>query len=602
MASMKTFDVESGHARRGFARGKFASGKTMARIGWAASLLCVACSGEQGSGDSVAGFEGMQVGTMEEVSGLDTVLPTKFIEKTNGTVQFGPGCSAAEQTKVRSAMTLLMSALQGIKLNMCLSEAFLSYTRRTDVDTIAGRLRESMPTQIDCTTQQGAGITGDIGVNFERLALDHSALQSNTEAEVAATIAHEISHNKGYRHPENGNFDRDYSVPYVIGNCIHSIALNHNPARPHWEIDSLGQTFVNTSRRTLRDEVRTAQVGETVPANGLLWDLRCPGTQVSTALAVGVSSIFPRGIAVNCATATAATSSVGFGAFNGTGDIAVGCPANSVLVGVIGTSAGVAANINGLCAQTAFVEAKIQTVSSVIRTMASLGDNYIRLCPPGMAVNGVTGHTNPTGELGEFGVTCRDMAAPATGASRWLDFVGSTAAAPQKALNVVECEGRGAMVSILGSSTGTTINALGGMCTGIEPLSRRARVRTTQFTEKYIAPVVGEDASSSALVFTDGSNARCPDNEVLIGANIRASTVVSQIEGVCANAEAWTNASAPAPALHTIRARGSAAGTLVGPRCARGEVLTGFAALTAKPSTVTVVNGVIPICRDFRLP
>jgi hypothetical protein len=563
-----------------------------------------------GTWSSDVRFPGFAQQTSREISGIDDVSLVSLVEKANGAITFGPNCSAAERDKLNQAMAMVQSGLTSNDALLCMANGFLSYTNGMDPETLDFWLKFNVATEIDCGGA-GAGQTleGDVGALIrERFTVSHDTLTRRTE-HVATTILHELTHTKGARHPSpsQSGFEHEFTIPYTAGSCIEGIALGDGfPFNPHSQPQGPNDRLVTRRNRALLpDESYTTNVGGKL-SNSFLFDLRCEG--FAEGIALGAPAPVPRGLAFDCN----AGSPIFIGTF-GANAAAAGCAAGEVLIGIAGTSPpnSLPQTVFGLCQPLASVQTGVIAPSRIISAFPTDGSmNYLRLCPAGMAINGLAGHVTST-NLGDFSVHCEAVNGFRTRAERRLTIRGvAQGNTSDGIIDLVRCAGRGALRGFLGMNTGGTIYGFGGVCANIESLADRGRVRTVpslQFLEWYPAPPVGDHkadirfgAVAVANSFTNPT--QCNDDEALIGANFREQGRVSFIQGICSNAEQWTNVSQPTPILRALRGFGSTTGSILESRCSRGELLVGAEVNHSIRNSDggRTIDTIRPICRDFR--
>jgi hypothetical protein len=140
-------------------------------------------------------------------------------------------CSAANQTKLLAAMDILQAALftnDGAAFRQCFENTILA-TRpgltgmfERDVGFMFGKMRENLPTRIECAPLSFAGQAA-LGIATEDLKIQTTFVQNAGVLQIAQVILHEVSHNKGFNHHDNAvvsPFEANNTVPKQLENCL----------------------------------------------------------------------------------------------------------------------------------------------------------------------------------------------------------------------------------------------------------------------------------------------------------------------------------------------------------------------------------------------
>jgi hypothetical protein len=394
---------------------------------------------------------------------------------------------------------------------------------------------------------------------------------------------------------------------------MHGIALGDvYPFHPHpFNPGVASRVLTNRNRALLPSESYTGPVGTKLTANAV-HDLRCQNRGFARAIALGAPPPSARGFAIGCS----GGDSWFLGSF-GPSAASVACASNEALIGIAGTnpSSSTPQTVFGVCSLTSEISAGRITPSRFISAYPTNGSmNYLRLCPAGMVVDGLSGH-GLSASFSHLSMHCQGALAGFTRAERRLSIAGQAPADSNSATNdLVKCAGRSALRGFLGLRKDSTIYGFGGVCVNIEARSGSARVLPTAgalFETFYVAPTVGDANAEDRFQATSVTNpaaagpTQCADDQALMGANIAAGSSgrVTFVQGVCANVEQWTNPNVAAPAQSALVGFGNANG--VPPlqlRCERGELLVGAQVRHSNRNTLggRTIDTIQPICRDFR--
>lgn len=614
--SRSHYFIRSASVREGAHFPKRARGTRYAAAAVAATLVaCVADTGDVVPQEALPGlgrgpaphsalsttlFAGAEPGTSVEISGLDE-LPAQepLVEKSNGQFIFDTSCTTEHRNKLNSISSQMMSTLFSQSMKSCLNNGMISFAEGFDPELALSLMKRNVPTTVLCNLTSGNGMTEsqDVGQTYERIFLNPRRI-AETPAELAGTFMHEVAHTKGFLHPAGGGATDDQTMPETIGNCIESIMRGEQfPFEPHPNFDSRFGRSTGPNRERMPDDAIMSPIGAAL-ANTMPVDQRCDQNSFASGIAIGQTGNNPRGIALAC---PAGASVPNVGAFPaprfascGPGEVLVG--AGTVAVLPVGP-------IAGFCAPADAVANGTRTVSRVVFPDPAFASNasltHMRICPAGMAVNGLIGR-GISGNVGGLRFQCEKVAGTSTSGEFREGFVGSLVSG--FTADVMKCEGRGALVRFIGSSANGTVYSLGGHCFSIESFSDHAARRSNSWFDAFNLPAIGHATAATSLGGSNFNTTACPADEAMIGVDLstNSSGRLSGLRGICASVASWTNAALPQPALRTLSRDGSAGTRTVPIRCLRGELLAGFDVVSGTVNGRNAVYGVSPICRDYR--
>ena len=484
-----------------------------------------------------------------------------------GEIEFA-GCTSAERTKIREAMSYVVANLfVDSAFPRCLENAILSRTEGASPEAILARLREPIPTRIECKDQV-CGAPEPVGcapvdISAERLSLQKSNVANATVESIAGTILHEVAHNKGWNHPANGQFkDFNFRVPNQVGRCM-----------------TFGFSRGRLQRNLAPGETHLAPAGG---AGGEPFRHVCPGATFATG-GVGTASGGLRSLALDCETGATATA----GGSGGT-RTAKTCRADELVVGAWGTADGLLNQVGVSCAPRTQIEAgEVAWQRSHGLGGTPEGRAFERTCPPGMAVKGIAGQAGA--RIDQLQLVCETVGSARRDEPVDGDFVGTRTGNAGGGT----CLGNGLLIGLFGRAGGE-VDQLGGVC------------RTTT-AGPFGRPVIGPDDSVHLVDGVGGDGGarfgdNCPGGHALVGVRVRAGERVNQIGGICAEPGAWSSPDTAATRTSTPLRGASTAGTLHELTCARGAYLVGFEAWARRTVHATpTVQGMAPTCRDLTL-
>ncbi|MFO0610761.1 MAG: hypothetical protein U0324_46800 [Polyangiales bacterium] len=514
---------------------------------------------------------------------------------------FNSGCSAAEQATIVAAMDLLDQQVNRTPepLRACLRDAIFSPDDGEHVGTIMDLIQQNMPTSFTCqtaaTTSCGGSFTwlacASVGIPNEDVRIDHTYLANGTVAQIAASILHEIGHNKGFRHL-SGTED-PYAVTDQLNTC--SRVVSGTPA--------FNQVTVPTAptgggRSSWRGESEQQQVGG--GAGDPFLGRYCGPDDLVVGQTVGLSAgllgarvgrldLRCRNRFTNAITVLA---TVGAGGAPTTDD----CPAGEVVVGVTGHADKTIYRMGLLCAPRAQVIAGNNAVTTTLPERGTaVGPRFIRSCPTGMAMSAMHGRVGSS--LEQMRVVCRDLGRtppPSPSSLATLGAVSGTS--PSRAREF--CSDLGLMTGLYGrigaSVLSPSLHRLGGLCMGTERVGGALQLRAGAV--QHITSGVGGEGGNAL-------SGGCPAGMALVG--VRAWEGIygerSDVDARCASISAWDGAGAAPITTVTPFANNAFHVASQIADCPRGSFVVGFETGSSLlgVSGVRVVDRITPVCRDL---
>jgi hypothetical protein len=167
-------------------------------------------------------------------AGTDAAVDENDIDTTSSNLWGGytlTGCSDAEAIKVHDSVGVLLKVGSSgyTAYKNCLAGAALVENKCLIGATIADYIRRDDVTKISCVQfkKDDTNAEAPVGIDGEKLKLDHDFIASNTAKRVASVIAHELMHNRGFRHVQNpaGSLKYGNTVPEQVEACV----LNGQP-------------------------------------------------------------------------------------------------------------------------------------------------------------------------------------------------------------------------------------------------------------------------------------------------------------------------------------------------------------------------------------
>ncbi|MBI5516360.1 MAG: hypothetical protein HY909_21425 [Deltaproteobacteria bacterium] len=541
--------------------------------------------------------------------GPEAPSPTQVTQPLNGTATYGflnltSGCSAAEKATIDAAMALLDDQVNNNPepLRSCLRDAVLSPDDGESVSTIMPLLQQNMHTDFTCqdaaTNPCGGSTTwlacASVGIPDEEVRIDHGYLASGTVAQIAASILHEIAHNKGFRHL-SGTED-PYAVTDQLNTC--SRVLSASPAFGGVTVPT---TPTGGARSQWQGESELQQVGG-AQGSPFLGHYCAPDDLVAgqaLGLAFNGLTMEVGSLALRCrnrfTNVITQLGTVGVGLPPSTTD----CPAGEVVVGVTGHADTTKVSSLGLhCAPRTQVLAGNNAVTTVLPELGTaLGTSFQRFCPTGMAMSAMHGRVGSS--LEQLRVVCRTLGQTPPPSPSALATAGSTVGTSSVRDREL-CSDLGAMTGLYGRTglnpVTTSLLRFGGRCRGMERVGGVLGVRAGSV--EHLTPGSGGEGGN-------GLTALCPAGQALIGVRSFAGPFGerSDVDGRCASITAWDGVgAAPITTIvpfNNVGLRGAS----VTSDCPRGSFLVGFevgsSVINPLIGSTRVVDRITPICRDL---
>lgn len=135
------------------------------------------------------------------------------------------GCGSGESSNLFGAFSILSDVTtSGFgDFVQCIDDAYLVEHDGKSAHAIARMYVNSKITRVQCTNLPSNVLArAPVEISGERLKINHDFARSGSESRIAATIAHEIAHNLGFRHKAN-DFGSTYygnTVPEQVESCV----------------------------------------------------------------------------------------------------------------------------------------------------------------------------------------------------------------------------------------------------------------------------------------------------------------------------------------------------------------------------------------------
>jgi hypothetical protein len=531
----------------------------------------------------VASLLGCAGGELEPMSAEESAL--------NGAIDFGSPstCNASRRLRIQEAAGIALGQVAGSNRSAmlrCLNEAGLSRHSDGFPEEILAQMSEDKITHVKCLDISGNG-SAPPGSATETLTLDTAfvdaacAVGGNCWPEnvdvhrIASVLLHEVSHNKGYRHPNlsaHGPADEyQYSVPEQIEKCSLSISAGRHfvggrapVPLPNGGVRQAAENRVEL-HRVGRDGGQPFGIDSCQPAGfarglGLRSEARIDQLSLRCVDDDGLGGVI----------STPARG--GTGGNPGNSD----CPAGSLMVGVHGRAGAGIDALGAVCATSAQIAAGSASTSPQVQKGGSGGLPFERLCPTGMAVKAVAGRSAT--RVDQLSFICQDVS---NGTNPALAFA-ATAGVPAGLRFHERCP-TGALVGLFGQS-GTVIDRIGGMCREVVRSDSSVDLGATD-----IYPLSGH----GGLGGENWAGDTCPTGSALIGLRYRAGSRIDQVTGVCQNVAARA-AGLPASEL-SLPTRGGGGGIPGTAFCAARKFVVGWDISESDGR----VNSIRPLCSDF---
>jgi hypothetical protein len=489
----------------------------------------------------------------------------------NGTVTFGDQCTQAMRDKVRATMDYLVGRLYGgSNFLTCAKDGILSETRGATPEQISIRLKDPLPTHIECKDQvcgnSGAAGCAFVGISTEELALKKDYILSASVPSLAGTIVHEVAHNKGWNHPPSGEWkDFNYRVPQQVQRCVAS------------------NSMYGLKRGQAPGETELAPSGG---EGGQPFELACGPNQHVIGARVESSDRVNK-LQLRCETGLgSATGSTK----DSTRTIDGRCATNEIAVGIWGSHTDMLHQLGLFCAKKTDVAAAATTptINNVWLGGSTNGVQFSRRCPRGMALTRVYGQSGA--RIDQVRAVCQRLDAANRGPNLRLALLGTKTGQSRGG----HCLGNGVLIGLFGNA-GAEVDKLGGICRPTRAQGIFGVPTPGASSEEHIIDALGGEGGNRF-----GDN--CPNGQVLVGLAARSGARLDQIAGMCAEPARWGSTQATVPTTLTA-ARGGNTGFARTRQCARGSYLVGFEVWAKRTVHQTsTVQGLVPICRRLGVP
>lgn len=483
----------------------------------------------------------------------------------NGHSNFDSSCSGYEAT-IDAAMDIAYANMTSGEMRSCLKQTMISYTEEYP-EWIIRDMLENLTTRVSCASLDPNVLAEAPESPTETITLDYSILLGDLD-EIAAIILHEVSHNKGYRHPDAGTtLEYNTTVPQQLRQCSLSISNGGD------ESTAVG---FGKRRDSLAHETILAPSGE---VGGNAFEISCSSGHVAKGLwgraatrvdAVGMECGTPSG---GVAIFKTPVGGPGGSTFHTT------CNVGEVLVGVSGRAGVENDRVDSICATASSVQAGLYQPRLNNNPAGGTGGYaYSRRCPNGMAVRAIKGKF--WDHINRMELECQDISDTTPPDISYLAHAGGSGGQT----TYEKCPGRAAIVGLT-QRTGSSVDRLGARCKEVVHHCNSAGCFEDVSGSDYQMPAWGGDGG-------DPSDELCSSGSVVVGLRFTSTNgEVNRIGAECADASLWT---ANGTATITHKAAHPSGSTSFTRMCAPGELLVGWII-----GSHTRVDSVDPICRAF---
>lgn len=171
-----------------------------------------------------------------------SISPSPIVKSQGGYVVHD--CSDEHEQIIHQAMGALLKVANenfdsfvSCMANAPLVEVICNGGRDTAWELAAYALVRDFPTQIYCYDAEPSVLAeAYVGISGEELWIDRGFLTNGLPQDIAATIAHEIMHNRGYSHPDFGQPYYSNTVPEQVEACISTGIPNAAFGPNAWQI------------------------------------------------------------------------------------------------------------------------------------------------------------------------------------------------------------------------------------------------------------------------------------------------------------------------------------------------------------------------------
>jgi hypothetical protein len=521
----------------------------------------------------------------------------------NGTLSFGPGCSNDMRLLVQDAMDIDIAPIMlsaDSRFLDCLKDVHLTggVTFQQEVtypEWIMRRLKENMPTAIECADLNQASGQAELGISQERLTLDRRFMTESVETfgwegarwRVSGVIMHEIGHNKGYQHPiqgtgilvANDNFD---SVPNRLNSCMLDLAPDSVLAEH------------NRQRSRLLREATLAPVGLENGQPLSAGSTHCADFDFVTGLR-GRSSGSIVALGLRCTPPEGSPHNFK-GPFGGSGgtNFDLGCFDGELAVGLHGTADSVLNSVGMVCQSRSGVAQGSLDGRFFDPTVGGTGGMvWSRTCPAHQALKAVRMRTGAL--VDRIELVCYDPGiTPISHDLQFMTAVGGGGNSSSR-LYFEHCSSRGLMMGVEANS-GWAIDRLSATC---EAVFRRFG---NLVKENFTTPITGHGGAAGFFANRPkcDSNIQDPANTAMIG--LRLSTngqVVTSVASICTDDMRTWGRSINVPARRIVGETGAVNGTPQDVVCPVGKFPVGWKLKAGNTGGPVLVENLQLACRSL---
>jgi hypothetical protein len=462
-------------------------------------------------------------------------------------------CTQAQKDTINGTASIAFANLASDEMLRCLAYHDIMQTNGDSAEVIMQRMREALTTLATCENLTDEVAHAPVGIQSEQVAFDIRHLAHYTREQLAATLLHELAHNKGYRHLGGEEFFS--SVPKTLEYCSaymssHSYETDVGFGRvPRSDAIYVGRNTASTVLGPVGGEgggPNYDQCGRGTFASGL----------VGRAGSVQLDKL---GLKCRGASGTGYDTALTQRGGNGGTSFSDACPSGTLLAGISGGANDRLRRIRGWCISVADIARKVNTSgSSPSSHGAPDGPSFERWCPAGQAIKGI--RTRSGSAVDNLVLECEDISSTKI---QYMTTLGQYGTATD-AVYLERCPRSSVMNHLFGAS-GAELDRLGGECRQVA-------------TEGDHLKLLGIDASLPARGGYGGddfSNDSCPQGAALVGLNLRSAEHIVAIQGVCADVAAWSGTGAE-PALTTLAQHGGTRGSSASVTCGRGGFISGW--------------------------
>ncbi len=504
-------------------------------------------------------------------------------QSLNGSLTFGPGCTATHRTNLTNAVNYIGSRIGSSQVRECLKNVTLYEAHDYTPEDMISRMR-AVSSYIDCAELTGGGgstntLSWTGGPNPEVFTIDSSDILTESMGRVAEIIMHEVAHRQGFAHTgDQGVIPFEFSVNEQIGDCI-------------LDYDGFGADDNDVGVK----EVELPWLGG---GGGGVYRTMCPvGTRVIGA--TGYSSTTQlNGLRFRCSNST---NSGLIGTATGTA-ITKNCAAGESVAGFRGLTGGVVKGLFVGCDSDTDLQNNLWNGFNSLTGIGGAGGvNWVdRVCPTGHAVVGAVGRHG--GAVDSIRFICRDFDGATIEDPYLYGQFGTINGATMKS-TVGYCPDYGALISLWGNA-GAELDSVGGSCTrranGFGPFGSVVLEGDLNASDQEVYGSLvdyGGGTSGGGQGFELG----CPSGKAIVGLRARSGARVNAIGAVCAFEGEWSTG--VTTSMVNLPLQGGSGGTYSVILCPTRSFVVGLETWAkATPElggSPTTVHGLSPMCRKL---